>query len=137
MKYVLLIIYLLSACSVARAADHTVQDGVFTEVQVHEGKTLFGTTCADGCHIDNLMGSGPTPSLRGDEFLLRWTDFSLAEFLEFVSTTMPKDESRRLTEGQYLSVTAYILSANGFPTGGTALGNAVPLNEIYITGGTP
>ncbi len=133
MKYAMVFVLATWSCLAAHTMGHTVQEGVFTHTQVDKGRTLFEEACADGCHIENLMGSGPTPNLRGEDFLLRWTDFSIAEFLELIRTTMPKDKTVRLTDTQYLSVIAYVLSVNGFPAGDSALGDSVTLDEIYIT----
>lgn len=124
---------LLSSTQLAVASEQSVWSGVYSKEQVVQGQSDYDTTCADGCHESNLMGSGPTPSLRGDDFLLRWTDFSLAEFLELMETTMPKDEAGRLTTDRYLAVIAYILSANGFPPGDATLRRSDALNEIFIT----
>jgi S-disulfanyl-L-cysteine oxidoreductase SoxD len=124
---------LISLANSAWPAEQSVWSGVYTEEQAQLGQTFFQATCAEGCHGSNLMGSGPTPNLRGVDFLLRWTDFTLAEFFELIETTMPKDKSDRLTTDQTIAAIAYILSSNGFPPGDNALGSPDTLDEILIT----
>ncbi len=134
MRYALAAFVVYIPLQALHAEERTVRDGVFASSQAERGRVIYEQTCALGCHIENLMGSGPSLNLRGYDFLLRWADFSLAELLELMNTTMPKDENVRLTDKQYVDVIAYILSANGFPAGTEELADrAATLDSIYIT----
>jgi mono/diheme cytochrome c family protein len=116
----------------AFAAD--VWNGAFTAAQAARGKEVYMIHCAAACHVENLVGNGPAPSLAGPDFLLRWEDFTLAELLEKIRTTMPKAAPGSLSAEDYLTVTAFILSANGAKTGDTPLpGDKHALSHFVIT----
>ena len=116
----------------ASAAD--IWSGVFTAAQAAKGKEVYLAHCAAACHVENLMGNGPAPGLAGPDFLLRWEDFNLAELLEKIRTTMPKAAPASLSIDDYLTVTAFILSANGAQAGQTLLpGDRDALMKFVIT----
>lgn len=116
----------------AQAAD--VWNGAFTAQQAARGKEVYITHCAAACHVENLLGNGPAPSLAGPDFLLRWEDFTLAELLDKIRTTMPKAAPASLSADDYLTVVAFILAANGAKPGETALpAGAADLQKITIT----
>jgi S-disulfanyl-L-cysteine oxidoreductase SoxD len=127
MKYIAALVLGLSAP--AQAAD--IWSGVFTKEQAVRGKDVYLTHCAAACHVENLSGNGPAPGLAGPDFLLRWEDFSVAELMERIRTTMPKAAPASLSAEDYLTVTAYILSANGAAAGQTTLSGG--LDKIMIT----
>ena len=129
MKRCAAIVFLLSAP--AHATD--IWSGVFTAAQAARGKDVYLTHCAAACHIENLTGNGPSPGLAGDDFMLRWEDFSIAELKEKISTTMPKAAPASLSAEDYLAVTIYILAANGAQAGRTPL-SAAAADKVMITG---
>ena len=125
--------------AVAGASSHgsflgrTTNDGVYRAEQAHAGKELYLQHCSTGCHNPNLTGSGPTPSLAGPDFSSRWSGLSLAELFKRIRDTMPKTQPRSLPDGQYLSIVAYILSVNGFPSGAEKITEDNPdLNTTVI-----
>lgn len=98
-----------------QAADITVLDGVFTDVQAKRGEAAYGMNCA-GCHGEDLYGRAMGP-LRGDHFLDRWREDSLDVLFTHIRTRMPANAAGSLSEAAYLDILAYILQINGFPTG--------------------
>jgi mono/diheme cytochrome c family protein len=128
MKYAAVFVLLLSVP--AQAAD--IWSGVFTKEQAKRGEDVFLTHCAAACHLDNLLGNGPSPGLAGPDFMLRWEDFSMAELLEKIRTTMPKAAPASLSAEEYLAAAIYILAENGAPAGTTKMSGG--LDKIMITG---
>jgi polyvinyl alcohol dehydrogenase (cytochrome) len=101
----------------AAIGTHSVNDGVYRADQAATGKELYLRHCSTGCHNPNLTGAGPTPGLAGPDFLARWSNLSLADLFKRVRETMPKMQPGSLSNDEYLSIIAYLLSANGFPPG--------------------
>lgn len=123
------ICFVFASAAPAYATD--IWSGVFTKEQAKRGEDVFLTHCAAACHLDNLLGNGPAPGLAGPDFMLRWEDFSVAELIEKIRTTMPKAAPASLSAEDYLTVTAYILSANGAAAGPTKM--SAGLDKIMIT----
>jgi polyvinyl alcohol dehydrogenase (cytochrome) len=107
----------------AGPAGPSVHDGVYTAAQADRGKVLYGQSCSAGCHNDNLAGQDAAPSLAGADFRARWAGTSVGELFKRIRTTMPKNNPGSLADADDLAITAYILSANGFPAGGKDLPN--------------
>ena len=128
------LVFLTMALIATPASAADIWSGVFTAAQAANGKDVYLTHCASACHVENLMGNGPAPGLAGPDFLLRWEDFNLAELMEKIRTTMPKAAPASLSAEDYLTVTTFILSANGAAAGQTALpGDRDALSRFVIT----
>ena len=56
-----------------------------------------------------------------------------AQLYDFISRQMPQNTPGSLSQRQYLDVTAYILSRNGFPAGNTPL-NIESLGQVRMSG---
>lgn len=85
----------------------------FTEAQVKSGHAVYTENCAE-CHGANLKGfSGP--QLTGTAFRKKYE--SSKELYEFVSRQMPLSAPGSLSKRQYLDVTAFLLSKNGYKPG--------------------
>jgi polyvinyl alcohol dehydrogenase (cytochrome) len=124
--------------SVAAAAGRSVKDGVYRADQAEAGKALYLKSCATGCHNENLSGAGPTPSLAGSDFLGRWSGLSVGELFKRVRTTMPKVKPGSLGDDDYLSIIAYLLSANGFKPGPRPIANdSTEMAKTVIAGAAP
>ena len=109
----------LASCAVAAVAAQTtksVWDGVYSEAQAGRGKKSYITNCA-ACHNEGLQGGDLAPALKGEEFLLRWTDHSMFEFVDRIQKTMPQDNPGGLSAQENADIVAYILQVNRFPTG--------------------
>jgi cytochrome c5 len=100
----------------------TVRDRVYTRAQAEAGGTMYAKLC-DHCH-DPLKvpeGKKPGPPTIGEKFLETWRDRTLGELYGTILNTMPNDGSAFLSEDETLNLIAYMLKANGFPEGETAL----------------
>lgn len=98
------------------AASRSVWDGVYTEDQAARGKTAYSAGCAK-CHGEKLTGTETAPPLVGSAFLDDWKGRTAGDLLAIVAKTMPSDDPGTLSAAQYADITAYLLSANGFPAG--------------------
>src|SRR5690348_15370908 len=96
----------------------TVWDGAYTEAQAARGTTAFGQSCA-GCHV--LAAEGKAP-LAGDAFWKSFSQKTVADVLEFVSSYMPNGSPGSLTASAYQDIVAAMLKSNGFPAGAFELG---------------
>jgi quinoprotein glucose dehydrogenase len=106
--------------------------GVFTDAQAARGEQAFSTYCA-ACHGIDLSGKQPAPALAGDAFVRRWYGHTLGELFQRMSNTMPQQSPHSLSERIYVDITAFIVQANGYPSGAFELdGNAEVLNHIRI-----
>jgi quinoprotein glucose dehydrogenase len=107
----------------------TVLDGVYTADQAGEGETEFHKTCVK-CHEGDDAGG---PLLTGRSFIDRWREDNLDVLFEYMRTRMPADARGSLSDAAYLNVLAYLLEANGYPAGGSALA-APALPAIRVVG---
>ena len=107
----------------AQQARKTVWDKVYTEEQAAQGKTTYEVSCA-GCHAKDLNGrdgGGQGPELAGNAFTKKWELQTLNQLFTEIKTRMPRNQPASLTSEEYLNLVAYILQANKFPAGETAL----------------
>jgi alcohol dehydrogenase (cytochrome c) len=93
--------------------------GDYTGPQAAHGATVYTQYCVL-CHGQNLQGNSG-PALSGQILRQTFGAGTAAAFYDFISRQMPQDKPGTLTRQQYLDVTAYILSRNGFPSGNTPL----------------
>jgi mono/diheme cytochrome c family protein len=100
------------------APRRTVWDGAYTEAQAARGTTAFGQSCA-GCHA--LAAEGRAP-LVGDPFWKSFSQKTVGDLLEFISTYMPNGAAGSLSQPTYQDIVALMLKSNGFPAGTTELG---------------
>ncbi|THF86561.1 c-type cytochrome [Deinococcus sp. KSM4-11] len=93
----------------------------YTAAQATAGAQVYTANCA-ACHGAALQGVS-APALSGTAFLNKWADGSkqLADLHALISQQMPLTKPGSLSATQYLNVTAYILSKNGYTAGSTAL----------------
>jgi mono/diheme cytochrome c family protein len=100
------------------APRRTVWDGAYEEAQAASGLTAFGQHCS-GCHALTVEGKSP---LVGDPFWKSFSQKTVGDLLEFVSTSMPNGTPGSLSESEYDNIVALMLKSNGFPAGTTELG---------------
>jgi mono/diheme cytochrome c family protein len=100
----------------ARQNRRTVWDGVYNEGQATRGKQLYVGNCSV-CHQEGLQGADLAPALKGDSFVLRWSDSSVDDMFTTISTSMPADAPATLTPQQYADIVTYLLQQNNFPAG--------------------
>ena len=132
-----LVLGLSAAALKAQTAKRNVWDGVYTADQVAQGKSLFADKCAT-CHGADLNGAEMAPALVGPTFLGDWIGQSADELFTRIHTTMPANDPGSLNNAQVTQVLAYILSANQFPAGSSALpSDDAGLSQIAITQDKP
>jgi alcohol dehydrogenase (cytochrome c) len=94
--------------------------GHYTRAQAASGAAVYTATCQQ-CHGVNLQGQSG-PGLVGAAFRnYVGTSGTAASLYDFISRQMPADKPGSLTQQQYLDVTAYLLSRNGYPAGDVPL----------------
>jgi S-disulfanyl-L-cysteine oxidoreductase SoxD len=74
-----------------------------------------------------------TPPLVGGAFTSNWNDLTVGDLFDRIRTTMPLDAPGRLPRPQTADVVAFLLKANGWPSGATELAPDPPaLKQIRI-----
>lgn len=117
------------ALSVAAAQTKNVWDGVYSDAQAGRGKKSYVTHCA-ACHNEGLQGGDLAPELKGEDFLLRWNDKSMFEFVDRIQKTMPQDNPGGVMPQENADIVAYILQVNKMAAGSTDL----PSDEAALKG---
>jgi mono/diheme cytochrome c family protein len=97
----------------------TTEQGVYTEAQAAEGATLYQGACAM-CHGEKLAGSYEVPALEG-RFVAAWSGGSVERLYSYVSESMPLYAPGSLTPEDNAKIVAYMLKANGMPSGSKPL----------------
>ncbi|HYR84049.1 MAG TPA: c-type cytochrome [Terriglobia bacterium] len=109
----------------------SIWEGVFTVEQAARGKTQYETSCGR-CHGADLSG-GIGQQLKGDVFVRGWYGYPLNSLFSRIRSTMPSGAARSLSDDVYLDIVAYLLQANGFPSGSSAF-RTESLESIRIEG---
>ena len=113
-------------------AGRSVWSGVYTDDQAMRGKKLYVESCAS-CHQEGLQGADLAPALKGEEFVLKWSGFSVQDIFTTVSTTMPADNPGKLSPQESADLIAYVMQVNKFPAGRDELKtDATALKAIAI-----
>ena len=136
MRPVFLIVALLAASS---AGAQSKSSGGYTSAQASHGATVYAQDCAQ-CHGASLRGDSGPP-LTGQTFQQAYGTGTAAQLYDFISRQMPQDKPGSLSQQQYLDVTAYILSRNGFASGNTPLQIAslsqIRMSELHVSETAP
>lgn len=106
----------LAAGAISKAAP----PGYYTPSQAAQGQTVYTSHCAQ-CHGTSLQGQSG-PALIGTQFRRSYASGTVGQLYDFISRQMPADKPGSLSQQDYLNVTAFILSKNGYPSGSVALG---------------
>ncbi|MCH7717071.1 MAG: PQQ-binding-like beta-propeller repeat protein [Gemmatimonadetes bacterium] len=106
----------LMAPCVQALAGQQVAGPSYTEEQAETGRISYDEVCA-ACHRRDMRGDAEAPELAGPNFQAEWGDKSIAELFDVLKTTMPEDDVGSLDDRTHLNIIAYILQANGFPSG--------------------
>jgi alcohol dehydrogenase (cytochrome c) len=126
MRELLLFAALAACASVVPAADN----GHFTADQSAHGASVYREYCSQ-CHAAQLQGDAG-PALSGSAFAQAYGGGTAAQLYDIISRQMPLNAPGSLNQRQYLDVTAYILSQNGFAADKDAL--TVPtLTQVRIS----
>ena len=98
--------------------------GVYTAEQGARGADVYKGECMR-CH-SIADHSGP-------DFRQAWHGQTVRSLYDYLRSTMPDDDPGKLTEQQYIDVTAYLLKVNGMPAGDSALvADTVALRKLVI-----
>ena len=123
----------------AQLAVRSVWDGVFTAEQARRGQVAYTGPC-DRCHGYKLDGASedpdmlPAPPVAGPKFLREWDGRSLAVLVEYVRSTMPKNNPGYLSDGDVVDIVAYMLFVSRVPASSSSLQlDAAALATIVIT----
>jgi S-disulfanyl-L-cysteine oxidoreductase SoxD len=95
-------------------------EGIYTPDQAARGEAAYRARCAS-CHGASLEGSEDAPPLIGRDFALDWNCANIADLFEKIQFTMPANRPGLLSQEQVADILAYILQANRFPAGRSAL----------------
>lgn len=113
-------------------SQRSVWDGVFTAEQAKRGQARYNELCGS-CHGDTLAGGESAPPLAGGEFLANWNTLTVGDLFDRTRSTMPQNKPGSLSREANAEILAYLLSANQFPVGKTALPQSSEvLREIRI-----
>jgi len=127
MRLSLQVIFLI-AVSAASAQAKVV--GGYTSAQASHGATVYTQYCVQ-CHGGHLQGES-APALSGQTLHSAYGGGTAAQLYDFISRQMPQNAPGTLSQAQYLDVTAYILSRNGFPSGNSPL-NINSLSQVRMS----
>jgi mono/diheme cytochrome c family protein len=97
-------------------------DGVFTDLQADRGEREYGRTCSH-CHGLALEGDGAReiPTLISDPFMRHWRGRTAQALFDTLMRSMPADDRGSLTPRATADMIAYLLRANGAPSGDSPL----------------
>ncbi len=97
--------------------ERKIWDGVFTIEQAARGKPRFEAACIR-CHNIELIGSERGPALKGNAFLSKYENDSLASLYTLMRDTMPRDGGAAVVSDEVkVDILAYILQRNDVPAG--------------------
>jgi S-disulfanyl-L-cysteine oxidoreductase SoxD len=105
----------LALCVTAPVHAASTFDGIFTDAQAQRGLEQYLQHCSV-CHSVSLQGNNESPPLVG-RFMPDWDASPLEDLYDYISTTMPLDHPGSLDVRAYTDIVAYLLKANGFPSG--------------------
>lgn len=111
--------------------DQNTSAASYLPSQAEQGRRLYQAECA-ACHLPSLQGEFEAPALLGVNFSTRWGSQPARSFLESLRSTMPPQAPGSLSDEDYASVAAFILSANAITPGSSAL--SFQSNDSFLGG---
>ena len=137
MQRFVIAIVVTAVCTMAAQETQTVWSGVYTEAQSKRGETTYLAMCGN-CHGAELEGADMSPPLAGATFSSNWNELTMGDLAERIRISMPADRPGSMTRAQIAEVMAFMLKANGYPTGETELPQEIPLlKQIRIVAEKP
>jgi alcohol dehydrogenase (cytochrome c) len=95
----------------------------YVEADATRGQAAFAQNCVS-CHGADLSAGPFGPALRGAAFAAKWGPQGAPAMTVFMQTRMPPGAPNSLSADAYHDIAAYILKANGAPTGSAATKSA-------------
>ena len=129
-----LLLSLISQPGVAQQlpASRLATSGVYSAAQARRGEGAYRVNCT-ACHGVDLRGSEGGKPLMGRAFRSSLLNRTVGDLYEKLRTTMPEDNPGMLPRTAYVDLIAYLLEANGYPTGaGDLVADTAALNRIRI-----
>jgi quinoprotein glucose dehydrogenase len=115
----------------------TQWDGVYSDVQMKRGQSMYTEQCAI-CHGADLLGGEMAPGLIGGAFQANWIEQSLGDLFERIRVSMPLSAPGSLSRAETADILAYLLAKGGYPAGTDDLpGQTEVLNSIKFTAAKP
>ena len=114
----------VAAFGMAVLAGQQPRTGLYSAQQAQTGRAAYERSCSV-CHLPTLEGSFEAPPLAGGNFMNTWRSRTISDLFTVMKTSMPPGTEGSLGDEAYLSIIAYILSANGVPAGPQPLGSPV------------
>lgn len=115
MKALLALLAVTALFTIRASMAASIWDGVYSEAQAQRGREQYLQHCSV-CHSVSLQGNNEAPPLVG-RFIPDWADAPLGDLYDYTSTAMPLDRPGSLSAPAYADIVAYLLNANGFPSG--------------------
>ena len=114
----IVVIVVASLAAQSASVPRSAWDGIYSELQADRGERVYGRTCSH-CHGLSLEGDGAReiPTLVTDQFLRRWRGKTVQSLFDSLVRSMPADNRGSLTPRMTADVIAYLLRANGAPSG--------------------
>jgi|SRR5690625_3480080 len=110
----------------------TAVNGYFEESQAEAGRAAYQQHCSS-CHGESLLGGTfGGPPIAGSYFAQRWQGRSVGELHEYITQMMPLGQGGTLTGEAYRTITAYLLSMNGFIAGMEPIGADTGTLDLII-----
>lgn len=103
----------------------------YNQQQAARGETAFQARCAS-CHGATLEGGAHAPALSGNTFWTQWDQQTARALYGRIISTMPPDAPGTLPEADAIDIVAYILEANGQPSGGPEFERANQLDALKM-----
>ncbi len=99
---------LLTASASVVAAQTASTSGRYTLDQATRGEAVYKRECGE-CHS--------VKDHSNEDFRFSWNGRSALELFESIRNTMPEENPGSLTRQQYADIVAYLMKANGMPSG--------------------
>src|SRR6266702_4686361 len=99
---------------------------------VQANAPLYLANCG-GCHGEALEGTQFGPTLKGANFVGKWSSRPSSELFKKISKTMPPGQAGTLDSASYHAITQYLVDQNGgLASNGSPLSNAAHSRDKKI-----
>lgn len=106
--------------ALAQSFTRKASAGVYSAAQAEDGRIVYARACA-ACHGATFQSAPGVPPITGEAFLSKWRGRSVGDLYAYTRANMPTGAGGSLPTAQYLALVAFMLQANGYPAGQSAL----------------